>query len=99
MKDAKKRKLTLQRQLNELEIKSPQKTIDVSVEEYLAEAGKYLEKIDLSNKIKVVRDIIGRVVIKERSEVEVCAPIPLQYQLATQKLGYEPIGRDSRLAK
>lgn len=94
MKDAKKRKLALQRQLDELEAKSSQETIDVSVEEYLAEAGRYLEKLDFSNKIQVVRDIIGKVVIKERSEVEVCAHIPLQFQLATQKLGYEPIGRN-----
>jgi len=39
--------------------KNSQKTIDVSVEEYLAEAEKYLEKLDFSNKIQVVRDIIS----------------------------------------
>ena len=95
MKDAKKRKLGLQRQLDELAAKKSQETIDISVEEYLEEAGRYLKKLDFSSKIQVIRDIIGKVVIKERNEVEVCAHIPLQYQLATQKLGYESIGRDS----
>lgn len=95
MKDAKKRKLALQRQLDELVAKNSQETIDISVDDYLNEAEKYLEKLDFSNKLQVVRDIIGRVIIKERSEVEIWAHIPLQFQLATQKLGYEPIGRDS----
>jgi len=99
MKDAKKRRLALQRQLDELISKDLQETIDVSVEEYLAEAGRYLEKLDFSNKIQVIRDIIGKVVIKERSEVEICAHIPLQFQLATQKLGYEPIGWDRGAAE
>lgn len=94
MKDAKKRKLALQRQLEELETRSSQETINVSVEDYLNEAEKYLGQLDFSNKLQVVRDIIGRVIIKERSEVEVWAHIPLQYQLATQKLGHEPIRRN-----
>jgi len=97
MKDAKKRKLAIQKQLNELVAKSSQETIDVSTEDYLKYAEEYLKKLDFSNKIQVVRDIIGRVTIKERSEVEVCAHIPLEFQLATQKLGYEPIGRNSRV--
>ncbi len=99
MKDAKKRKIALQRQLNELESKRTQETIDVSVDEYLEEAEKYLEKLDFSNKIQVVRDIIGRVVIKERSEVEVWAHIPLKTLPATEKLGYELIGRNSGSAE
>ncbi len=96
MKDAKKRKLALQRQLDELEIKNSQKTIDVSVEEYLAEAEKYLEKLDFSNKIQVVRDIIEKVIIKERREVEVLCHIPLPQLSLTSahKLGHEPIGWD-----
>ena len=88
-----------QRQLDELEAKRSQETIDVSVDEYLEEAAEYLGKLDFTNKIQVIRDIIGKVVIKERSEVEVCAHIPLQYQLATQKLGYESIGRNCGLAQ
>lgn len=99
IKDAKKRKLGLQRQLDELVARKSQETIDISVEEYLEEAGRYLKKLDFSSKIQVTRDIIGKVVIKERSEVEVWAHIPLQYQLATQKLGYESIGRDSWFTK
>ena len=97
MKDAKKRKLALQRQLDELIAKSSQETIDVSVEEYLAEAGRYLEKLDFSNKIQVVRNIIGRVVIKERSEVEVLCHIPLPQLSLTSahKLGHETISRNS----
>lgn len=99
MKDAKKRKLALERQLDDIAAKSSQESIDVSVDDYLKYAKQYLEKLDFSNKLQVVRDIIGKVLIKERSEVEVWAHIPLQFQLATQKLGYEPIGRDCWFAK
>lgn len=99
MKDAKKRKMTLQGQLDELATKRLQETVGISVEEYLEEAEKYLKKLDFTNKIQVVRDIISKVIIKERNEVEVWAHIPLQYQLATQKLGYESIGRDCWIAE
>lgn len=40
-----------QRQLDELIAKSSQETIDLSVDDYLNEAEKYLEKLDFSNKL------------------------------------------------
>lgn len=90
MKDAKKRKLALQRQLDELVAKSSQET-----------AEKYLEKLDFSNKIQVIRDIIEKVIIKERSEVEVLCHIPLPQLSLTSahKLGHEPISRDCRTSE
>lgn len=54
-------------------------------------------QLDLSNKLQVIRDIIGKVVIKERSEVEVICHISLtQLSLTSaEKLEHEPISRDS----
>lgn len=62
----------------------------IELDEMCQEATKVLKGLDYSNKVKVVRDIIDRVIVKERSGVEVCGHIPL----FAQKLGYEPTSRD-----
>lgn len=51
--------------------------------------------MDFSDKFKVVRDIIDKVTIKERSGVEVLCHLPL-IATSAEKLGYEPERRDRR---
>lgn len=60
----------------------------------MEEARKVIESLDLSEKSRIVRDIIQKVIIGERSGVAVWASLPLP-NLTTEKLGYEPISRDS----
>lgn len=54
--------------------------------------------IDFSEKFKVVRDIIDKVIVSERSGAEVWVYLPLS-ALVTEKLGYEPKDRYSRTSK
>lgn len=90
MKDVKNRKEALKKQLTDLTAESSSVINEVSLDEFMEEVGYTLKNFDLSDKIKVIRDIIDKVIIKERNGVEVWAHIPL----ATHKLGYEPISRD-----
>ena len=92
---AKKRKLAYQTQLDGISSQMNQEQINtIELDEMCLEATKVLKGLDYSNKTKVVRDIIDRITIKERSGVEVCGHIPL----FIQKLGDEPTSRDSRFA-
>lgn len=52
--------------------------------------------MNFSNKKQVVRDIIEKVIIKERRTVEVWCHISLQQLVtaSTVNVGYEPIGRE-----
>lgn len=70
-------------------------SLSVGAYELLEEAKKVLHDLDLGNKIQVVRDIIDKVIVKERSLVEVWVHVPL-YDL---KLGYEFTSRDSWITK
>jgi site-specific DNA recombinase len=91
MKDAKKRKNIYKEQLSLMSQKVAQDDVNsVSVDELYDEAITVLENLDLSNKNKVVRDIIDKIIIKERSSVEVWGHLTL----FNQKLGYEPESRD-----
>jgi len=60
-----------------------------------AEAVKVLKTLDFNNKKQIIRDIIGKVIVLERSGAEIWAYLPLpELLLATQKLGHEPISRN-----
>jgi hypothetical protein len=92
--DVKKRRNSYQKQINILASKNKQLEIQIDVDDLVAEAIKVIENLDLSNKFKVVSDIIRKVIIGERSGIEVWINLPLPV-VATEKLGYEPISRDS----
>ncbi len=77
------------------------RVVNIEADKLCAEARKTLKSLELYDKKNFIRDIIEKVIIKERSEVEVLCHIPLP-QLAltsTEKLGHEPIGRDCWSAK
>ena len=101
VKDAKKRKKGFQKEIEEQEDLTSKESIDIGVDELCAETEKVLCTMNFSNKKQVVRDIIEKVIIKERREVEVLCHIPLpQLSLtSTEKLGHEPISRNCRFAK
>ncbi|PIS13841.1 hypothetical protein COT65_01965 [Candidatus Shapirobacteria bacterium CG09_land_8_20_14_0_10_47_13] len=89
MKDAKKRKISYQKQLVDLAEKSAQITVKIEVDELVEEVKKVIENLDFTEKFKVVRDIIDKVIVSERSGAEVWAHLPLP-AIITEKLGYEP---------
>ena len=93
MKDAKKRKISYQKQLVDLAEKSAQITVKIEVDELVEEVKKVIENLDFTEKFKVVRDIIDKVIVSERSGAEVWAHLPLP-AIITEKLGYEPERRD-----
>ena len=74
--------------------KSSQITVQVGVDELVEEVKKIIEGIDFNDKFKVIRDIIDKIIVSERSGVEIWAHLPLP-ALITEKLGYEPQYRDS----
>jgi len=98
MKDAKKRKRSYQKQLEALATKTEENNVEISVGELVEEAMKVVKSIDFTDKFKVVRDIIDKIVISNRRGAEVWAHLPLPVQI-TEKLGYEPERRDNRVAK
>ena len=94
MKETKKRKASYQKQLADLANKSEEINIQIEADELVEEVKKIIKKIDFSDKFKVVRDIIDKVIVSERSGAEVWAHLPLP-AIITEKLGYEPSSRDS----
>lgn len=95
MKDTKKRKNSYREQLKILNQKVTQDDVSlIDIEELCDEAKKVLQNMDLSDKNKVVRDIIDKIIIKERSGVELWGHLPL----FNQKLGYEPTSRNCWVA-
>ena len=82
--------LRYQRQLNDLADKSTKNAIGISVDELVKETGDLVKNLDFTDKFKIVRDIIDKVIVSEGSGVEVWAHLPLP-ALITEKLGYEPI--------
>jgi site-specific DNA recombinase len=98
MKDAKKRKLSYRKQLADLSEKKAEINIEISADELVKEVQEIIKKIDFSNKFKVIRDIIDKVTVTERSGAEICAHLPLPVTI-TEKLGYEPIGGNSWVTK
>ena len=95
-KNAKKRKLVFQKRSGEVKAKNSQESVNIHIDDLLAEVKEVLKSFDLTNKIQIVKDIIDKVIIGERSGVEVWAHITLPN---IQKLGHEPISRDSWFAE
>lgn len=56
---------------------------------------KTQSRVRVIEQIKVVRDIIDKVIIGERSGVQVCAHLPVRI-ISTEKEEYEPKGRNSQ---
>ena len=98
---AKRKKEGYQQQLTELKAKVSPEVVNIEADELYSEAKKVIKNLKLYDKKNFIRDIIEKIIIKERSEVEVLCHIPLpQLSLtSTEKLGHEPIGRDSRIAE
>lgn len=97
MKDVKKRKLSYQKQLSELTNKSAEINLQIEVDELLEEVMRIVKNIDFSDKFRVIRDIIDKVIVSERSGAEVWAHLPLPATI-TEKLGYEPNSRNCWIA-
>jgi hypothetical protein len=96
MKEIKRKKLSYQAQLNKLGLEIAQQQADpIEVEELCQEAKRVIKSLDFANKICVIQDIIDKIIIKGGKEAEVLGHIPI----TTAKMGYEPIGRDSRPSK
>jgi hypothetical protein len=98
MKGTKKRKISYQKQLANLADKSVQTTVKIEVDELIEEVKKMIGDLDFTDKFKVIRDIIDKVVVSERSGAEVWAHLPLP-TIITEKLGYESERRNSGITK
>jgi len=98
MNDAKKRKLAYQKQVTDLLCKNEKINLPIQADELAHEAMEVVKNIDLADKFKVVRDIIDKVIVSERSGAEVWAHLPLPVQI-TEKLGYGLERRDCRITK
>lgn len=98
MKDAKRRKISYRKQLEELSNKTAQIELEITADEIVSEVMSFIKDIDFSDKFKVIRDIIDKVRIIERSGVEICAHLPLPVTI-TEKLGYEPQSRSCGSSK
>lgn len=96
IKETKKKKLIYKKQLDELSQQQSQAVINLKLDDLIDEVKRVLKSFDLNNKIAVIKDIIDKVIIQERSGVEVWAHLPLS---SIQKLGYEPIGWDCWVAE
>lgn len=101
MKDVKRRKLSYQAQTDGF--KSQVAVVEankIGLDELCLEAQRVLKSLnlvanDVAEKVKIIRDLISKIVIKERKEAEVFCHIPIN----TLKLGHEPIGWDSRISQ
>ncbi|PIY72307.1 hypothetical protein COY87_01680 [Candidatus Roizmanbacteria bacterium CG_4_10_14_0_8_um_filter_33_9] len=98
MNDAKKRKLAYQKQVTDLLCKNEKINLPIQADELAHEAMEVVKNIDLADKFKVVRDIIDKVIVSERSGAEVWAHLPLPIQI-TEKLGYGLERRHRRLTQ
>lgn len=100
-KVTKKKKEGYQRQLEDMKLKVSPEAVSIGADELCAEAKKVVTSLDFYNKKNLTRDIIEKIVIKERSEVEVICHISLtQLSLTSaEKLEHEPISRNSRPSK
>ena len=69
-----------------------------SITGLVEEAKKIISNLDFSDKFRVIRDIIDKVIVTERSGAEVLCHLPLTATI-TEKLGYEPERRNCRSSK
>lgn len=74
--------------MNALNEKTSLEAIAIEEDELYNQAVEVIKTIDFSDKFKTIRDGIDKVILKERSGVEVWAHIELLQ--ITEKLGYEP---------
>lgn len=72
-----------------------EKVDEIQLESICEEAKNMLKSLDLTNKYKTVRDIIEKIIIKERIIAEVWGYIPI-YSL---NMAYESIHRNRGFAK
>lgn len=100
MKEAKRRKIVLKKQLDTLKPTNQNKIDQSQVDDVCQEATLVLQSLDLNNKTQIIRDIIDKVVINTQERmVDVWGHITLQNLSLTERLGYEPTSRDSWIAK
>jgi len=97
----KRKKEGYQKQLNELKAKVLLEVVNIEADELCNEAKKVIKNLDFYDKKNFIRDIIEKVIIKERREVEVLCHIPLPQLITafTINVGYEPIGWDCGSSK
>ena len=91
MSDAKRRKLSYNKQLSEMTNNVASIEIDISVDELVKEAMSVIKKLDFTNKFNIVHEIIDKVIVPDKTSAEVFAHIPLPAMI-TEKLGYETQG-------
>lgn len=94
--DVSKRRESLDKQLQSMMYKKSENMVDITPEELYNEAQYVIKTLDFADKQKTVRDLVDKIIIKERSGIEVWAHLPLP---SVQKLGYESISRDSGVAE
>jgi site-specific DNA recombinase len=93
MRDAKNRKEAFKKQLDTLIDRMEKGNIQgITLNEICEEAIKVIKSLDFDNKFQVIRDIIDKVIIKGRREVEVWCHIPITQ--AALNMGYGPERRD-----
>lgn len=97
LKDTKTRENIYKEQIKQIRLRVNEFGIaGISIDELVNEAIKVIESLDLNNKIKVIRDIIDRIIIKAKSrEIEVCGHFPLP----AVNMAYETIDRNCRATK
>ncbi len=95
MKDLKGKKNSYIAQLKELDESKKEKVDEFELKDICDEARKMLKSLDLTNKYKTVRDIVEKIIIKERRLVEVWGYIPI-YSL---NMGYGTINRNRGFAQ
>lgn len=67
----------------------------IQLKELVDEAKRVINKLDLTNKFQIVRDIIDEIIVKGGNTVEVRGHLPLP----TVNMGYELINRNCRFTK
>ena len=87
VKDTQKRKADYKEQFEALKRESSHTSRNFNLNEFCEEATKVLKTLDITNKKLVINDIIDKVIIKGRQEVEVQAHVPL----SSLKMAYETI--------
>lgn len=98
MRDAKNRKEANKKQLDAVINRMEKESVEgITLNEICDEAIKVIKSLDFDNKFQVIRDIIDKVIIKGRREVEVWCHIPIQQ--AALNMGYGPERRNCRVAE
>lgn len=94
-KDLKRRKDSYGVELVSLESKKEEETDPILLTELYQEACTVLKSLHIGDKVRIVRELIDKVVVEENNLVKVWAHIPL----STEKVAYKNGDRDRRIAK